>query len=82
MKELKKKAKTLSPVLRIGKNGMTESVFKEIEKLLKKRDLIKIKILNNCPVEDKDKMIKFIVERTNSKLISKIGNVFTIYRKD
>ena len=79
--ELKARAKSLDPVLRIGKNGLTENVFIEIEKLLKKRKLIKIKILNNCAAEDFDEMIDSILEKTKAMLVSKIGNVFSIYKE-
>ena len=78
---LKKRSKTLEPLLRIGKKGMTENVFIEIEKLLKKRDLVKIKILNNCPVENIDALIEFIVSKSKSSLVERVGNIFTIYRK-
>ena len=78
---LKKRSKTLEPLLRIGKKGMTENVFIEIEKLLKKRDLVKIKILNNCPVDNKGALIDFIVEKSKSTLVEKVGNIFTIYRR-
>ncbi|MFH2020026.1 MAG: YhbY family RNA-binding protein [archaeon] len=80
--KLKKEAASLDPLLRIGKKGMTESIFVEIEKLLKKRSLIKIKILNNCPVEDIDAMVIFIVEKSRSVLVSRIGNIFSIYRQN
>lgn len=80
MKELKQKAKTLEPVIRIGKNGVNDNVHQEIKKLLKKRKLIKIKILNNCPI-DKQELIAEIIDKSGSTLVSKIGNVFSIYRK-
>ncbi|NTV24160.1 MAG: YhbY family RNA-binding protein [Nanoarchaeota archaeon] len=79
--ELKQKANLLDPVLRIGKNGMNDSIYQEIDKLLRKRKLIKIKLLNNSPVEDVDELIITVVEKTNSVLVSKVGNVFTIYRE-
>ncbi len=77
--KLKHKAKTLQPVIRIGKNGLNENVHKEIKKLLKKRKLIKIKILNNCPV-DKNSLIEEILKKSKSNLISRIGNIFSIHR--
>ena len=73
------KAKNLSPVIRIGKMGLTEGVLQEIEKLLKKRKLIKIKILNNCP-EEKKAMIEEIVSRTGALLVFHIGNVFALFK--
>ena len=79
--EIKAKAKSLEPVVRIGKNGMNDSVIQEIEKLLKKRKLIKIKMLNNCPPEERDNIIERSVSETNSILIDKLGNVFVLYRE-
>ncbi|MEM2130891.1 MAG: YhbY family RNA-binding protein [Candidatus Woesearchaeota archaeon] len=79
LKELREKAKNLEPVLRIGKFGLNENVHNEIEKLLKKRRLIKIKILNNCPVE-KEKLIEKILIKNKAILILDLGNVFAIYR--
>ncbi|MBN1502796.1 YhbY family RNA-binding protein [Candidatus Woesearchaeota archaeon] len=77
---LKQEAKLLEPVLRIGKFGLTTSVLSEIEKLLKKKKLIKVKILKNC-IQDKEEIIDKVISRTNSELISKIGNVFVVYRR-
>ena len=79
--KLKQHAKNLQPVLRIGKNGINENVVIEVEKLLKKRYIIKIKVLNNCPIEDIKQVIEFVLTRTGSELVSKVGNTFTIYRR-
>ncbi|MBN2421775.1 YhbY family RNA-binding protein [Candidatus Woesearchaeota archaeon] len=80
-KELKSKATLLQPVLRLGKNGLTDNTMDEAKKLLKKRKLIKIKILNNCPTEDKNGLIEEIIKKTGSELISKTGNVFVLWKK-
>lgn len=79
-KELIEKAKKLEPILRIGKFGLTDNVFNEIEKLLKKRHLIKIKILNNCPLE-KEIVIQKVLDKSKANLIFIIGNVFVIHRR-
>lgn len=76
----KKKAKNLSPLIRVGKKGMNDSIIIEIEKLLKKRDLIKIKILNNCP-DNIEMIIPKVIDKTDAELVQKIGNTFTIYKK-
>ncbi|MFH0875006.1 MAG: YhbY family RNA-binding protein [archaeon] len=81
LKELKEKALAIEPVIRIGKNGLNNNMVAEIEKLIKKRKLIKIKILNNCPDENKTGIIDAILEKINAELIEKRGNVFAIYRK-
>jgi len=77
---LKKEAKYLEPVMRIGKNGLNDNVITEVHKLLKKRKLIKIKILNNCSIEH-DELIENIISKTNTKLILNMGNNFVIYKE-
>lgn len=82
IKELKKKSKNLEPILRIGKNGINETVILEIKKHLKKRGLIKIRFLNSVLEKvEKRKMIEEIVEKTSSRLIEQVGNVMTIYKE-
>ena len=80
--KLKQKAKNLQPILRIGKNGVNDNVINEVNKLLKKRNIIKIKILNNCPVEDTNEIIDEIINTCNAVLVRKIGNTFSIYKEN
>ena len=79
--ELKEKAKTLEPVIRIGKNGLTESTIKEIKKQLNKKKLIKVKLLkafiNN---KNKKEVAKEIAKKTNSRLIDLVGFVIVLYK--
>jgi len=80
-KKLKEKAKTLEPVIRIGKNGLTENTIKEIKKQLNKKKLIKVKLLRAF-VKGKDKKLiaNKIAEETNSKLIDMVGFVIVLYK--
>jgi len=79
--QLKEKAKTLEPVIRIGKNGFTESTIKEIKKQLNKKKLIKVKLLrafiNN---RNKKEAAKEIAEKTSSQLIYMVGFVVVLYK--
>jgi RNA-binding protein len=80
LKSLRGQAKNLEAVLRIGKFGLTDNVHNEIDKMLKIRKLIKIKMLNNCP-EDIDDVIGSVIEKSKAILVSKVGSVFTLYRE-
>lgn len=79
--KLKEKAKTLEPVIRIGKNGLTESTIKEIKKQLNKKKLIKVKLLRAF-ISDKNKkeVAKEIAQKTNSQLINLVGFVVVLYK--
>ncbi len=80
-KTLRQAAHHLDPTVWIGKNGITENVIKEITYALDHHELIKIKILQ---VEKKERgiNIKKICMDTNAELISNIGNVLTLYKKN
>jgi RNA-binding protein len=80
-KTLRQAAHHLDPAVWVGKNGITESVIKEITYALDRHELIKIKILQ---VEKKERgiNIKKICMDTNTELISNIGNVLTLYKKN
>ncbi len=79
---LRSKAKTLEPVVRIGKSGLSDSMIGEINKNLIKRKLIKIKLLKS-PGERKEKeeLISSIVEKTQSELVDSVGNIIVLYKK-
>ena len=81
IRALKVKVKTLTPILNLGKNGLSYPVVDEIKHLLKKKKLIKIKMLKSC-FKDKDKkeLAKEISEKTNSTLIEAVGNVVVLYK--
>lgn len=80
--KLRSKAKTLEPILRIGKNGLTNGVIGEIKLQLKKNRLIKIKLLKSF-IQDKDKkeLVKEISELTNSEIIEFVGFTLTLNKK-
>jgi len=77
---LKSLAHDFKPVINIGKNSLTEEVIEAIDEALEKRELIKIKILNNN-LDDNDQIVDEVVEKLNCEFVSHIGNIFTIYRE-
>ena len=78
-KELKNKAKSLSPEVIIGKNGITENLMNEIINRLKSHGMIKVKML---PVfarqNDKIEVPKQIARDTKSRIINRIGFTFVL----
>ena len=80
-KKIKLQAKNLEPVVRIGKNGISENSLKEIITQLKKKKMIKVKLLKSF---FKDKNLKEMAEdialKTESAVIDVIGHVFVLYK--
>lgn len=65
----------------IGKSGISEQLYTEINSQLKGKGYIKVKILKS--IRDKyDQILDQILSNTNSKLVSKIGLTFILVRKE
>jgi RNA-binding protein len=80
-KELKSKAAALDPVVRVGKNGLTESTMKEITRQLHKKKLIKIKFLP-AYLEGKNKKEegKKLAAQLKAQIIHQVGFVVVLYK--
>ena len=80
--QLKEKAKVLTPILRIGKNGLTDAVLLEIKMHLKKRKLIKLKLLHAAlETKDKKEFARDLAAATNSMIIDTTGFIIVLYKK-
>ena len=77
---LKSLAHDLKPIINIGKNSLTDEVIEAIDEALEKRELIKIKILNNN-LDDNNEIVDEAMEKLNCEFVSHLGNIFTIYRE-
>lgn len=81
-KELKEKGKALEPIIRIGKNGLTDNVISEVKKHLKKNKIIKIKFLRSfIKGKDRKKIAQEIATKTNSVLMDQVGFVIVLCKK-
>ncbi|AYK15327.1 MAG: YhbY family RNA-binding protein [Methanosarcina flavescens] len=78
---LKAEANQLSPILNIGKNGVTDTLIEELNKQIKANRLVKVRVLKSAE-EGKD--LKDIAEEiaaaTRSNLIEVRGRTVVLYR--
>ena len=82
IKQLRAKAKLLEPMVRIGKNGLTPSVIEHIQKLIKKRKLVKIKLLKSFMEEnDRKAASATLAQETGTEIIEQVGFVVVLYRR-
>lgn len=70
----------LSPVVAIGKDGMTESLVRAIDAALTTHELVKVKIQREAPVERHESAID-IAARTGSVLAQVVGRTLLLYRR-
>lgn len=76
---LRKLAHDLKPVAQIGKNGLSDQTVVAIDQVLETQELIKVKF--NDFQDEKQQLSEDMAERTNSTLVSVIGNTAILYRE-
>lgn len=79
-KELVRRSVDIDPTVRIGKDGVTESIGAEIVAQLKKKRLIKVKVLGNCE-EDADAVAAKLEELTQGVAVDVRGGVIVMTDK-
>ncbi|MFO7991086.1 MAG: YhbY family RNA-binding protein [Thermoplasmata archaeon] len=79
---IKKLGQKLKPLVRIGKNGVTEGMVDEINRHLEDEDILKIKILRNCPVRDHEELTAVLEEKTYGHVVEHRGNTVLLVDKD
>ena len=71
----------LKPVIRIGKNGVTENIINDIKNLVRKKKIVKIKVLrsalNSATIND---IADRIVKETNLKIVQLRGHSMVVSR--
>jgi RNA-binding protein len=79
--QLKSDANKISPILNIGKNGITDTLIEELNKQIKANRLVKVKVLKSAE-EGKDlkTIADELAEATRSTLIDVRGRTVVLYR--
>ena len=77
---LRSLAQKQEPLVLIGKGGITDNVLESISILLEKRELIKIRLLQNSGMESKQAS-QLVCDNLGADGVQCIGNVFVVYRK-
>jgi RNA-binding protein len=72
-------AHSLSPVVMIGNNGLTDNIFKEIELNLNAHELIKIQVAGDDRGTRKAIYVE-ICAKTNAIAVHQIGKQLVVYR--
>ncbi|HEY4534317.1 MAG TPA: ribosome assembly RNA-binding protein YhbY [Fusobacterium sp.] len=78
---LKKKAHELNPIVRIGKDGLQETVIDSILSAIDSRELIKVKILQNCET-GKEEIYQQLLQETRFHVVDMIGRTIIIFKEN
>ncbi|MBI3994225.1 MAG: ribosome assembly RNA-binding protein YhbY [Candidatus Lambdaproteobacteria bacterium] len=69
----------LKPVVTVGKQGLGPAVISQVEANLLAHELIKIRLLESCPL-GKDECAEAVMQATGAELAQSLGHTQLYYR--
>lgn len=78
---LKKLSHDMKPVIQVGKDGVSPQLIDQVSETIKKRELIKISILETSP-DDPSAAAEKICERAKCKFVQLMGRKLTVYKRN
>ncbi len=78
---LRSMGQKLEPVVMMGKEGVTPTVVQTAQEAIKKRELIKVRVLQNCMEEPED-AITMLAERADVNLVQIIGRNGLLFKRN
>lgn len=73
-------AHPLQPVVRVGKEGVTDGVVAAVEAALHDHELIKVRVLEGCAL-DRGEVGARLEETNAAHLVGQVGRVVILYRR-
>ena len=73
-------ANSIDAKYQIGKNGIDGSVLTQLEEALEANELIKVNVLENCPLSSRE-CCDEVCEKINAEPVQVIGKKFVIYKE-
>lgn len=80
-KHLRGLGHNLSPLIMIGESGLSDSVYQEYKSTLAHHELIKVRVRAGDR-KTRDTIIAELCDRSDSNLITRVGNIALIYRRN
>ncbi|MBK3493355.1 ribosome assembly RNA-binding protein YhbY [Viridibacillus sp. YIM B01967] len=77
---LRAEAHHLNPIFQVGKGGVNDALIKHIREALEVRELIKVRILDNCE-EDKHDVSVALAKGARAELVQLIGLTVVLYKE-
>ena len=81
IRKLRSLGMTEDALVMIGKEGVTPTVVASAREAIKKRELIKVRVLQNAPDEPED-AITVLAERADANLVQGIGRNGLLFRRN
>lgn len=78
---LKSKANNIDSIFQVGKGSVGENMIIQIGQALKKRELVKISVLQNCEEDVRD-IADEIAEAAEAEVVACIGKKMILYKEN
>lgn len=78
---LRKKVHDLDALVRIGKEGVTDNLIQSILDAIESRELIKVKILQNCE-EEKMEIMEQLSQCKEFEVVGIIGRTIILFKEN
>ena len=79
--QLRALANPLEVILQVGKGGIIDTLVKQVDDALTARELIKIKVLENAPVNARE-AAQELAGKTGADVVQVIGMKVSLYRRN
>ena len=79
---LRRLAHASKPLVHIGKDGVTVPTLRTLRDALSKRELLKVKVLDNAPASARDIASQITEGIENVAVVQIVGRSLTLYRPD
>lgn len=81
---LKKEAHNLEPIVRIGKDGLSDNIVHSLLDAINSRELIKVKVLQNLDADKDDtrEMAEELSRKSGAELVGVIGKIIIFYKEN
>ncbi|MFZ7121252.1 MAG: YhbY family RNA-binding protein [Eubacteriaceae bacterium] len=76
---LRSMANDIPDIIHVGKEGITPNLIVQLKDALKKRELVKGKVLNNCS-DDTRTVAESLADSSRAEIICIIGKKFVLYK--
>jgi len=81
LKFLRSLAHALKPVVRLGQNGLTDAVTRELDGALERHELVKVKLAGDSR-EARDAQLDALASSAGALVVQRIGHTATLYREN
>ena len=78
--QLRGMANDYETILQVGKLGLSDNTVKQVDDALEKRELIKLRVLETCPLTSREAADK-LADATKSDVVQVIGSRFILYKE-